>query len=745
MSLLAAVPGEFFSPNTASGFPWWFRWPGRSAQSGDLLVVRFCIPNYRVPVGRGPLDAPAVSIPEGWVWVGSQVRESGGDPDVVPWLMVWLARRGPAPAAPFLEVLVDEPAPREFVEPQWPWSFGLPWLWHFRGEQSISQAEPVAMSPYGAYAPPPPHPPSGPGTVVSYIDDRGEGKRSQWPHQRIGFSTAAPGESGFQPDAYGRVVSPLGTPDPMHVVQLLKWNVGGQIPEYFQFMEAWELWPNQRLWAWTLTAVPGVKPRRPEIVGAPMPDQTEQEASPEYGWLHHHQQRRVPASFDLSWRYVPGLVGPQTGVAIRRKAWWQSGYQWLAADGSWTASETVIPTSTASRVISGLLTPSTTSLWVAVQAGGVLSQYSAPLHVVRHAPATLSAFVSAAVDGPSVTTLTDTLTPWLRMTAAAGAGATLSARQIEVVDTASGAVHASVTDADFGPWRITPPLENLRAYRVRVRVAQNDDDWTEWVEASVTTDLPVPDDLALTATLGAHATSGAPGVVLHVTCPTWADAPIFDWSPEGVVIEVQRSADGGASWVAPGEHPSRKGAIEWELTDYGPPSGVPLLYRVRARVPVEGGGWAHTAWAATTAAVSLTAATQWLIDPTRPEWAVRLREFNRELPARDSGARPHDVLGQDRQEVAYGTPRWGTGKVSVRAFSLEEHDALMRLLESQGLLLHRGCVVRSLRDDSRRQEPDVWMRVVGQITPALGWQGPTQWRNVEVEYAVAADPAEPVA
>lgn len=238
----------------------------------------------------------------------------------------------------------------------------------------------------------------------------------------------------------------------------------------------------------------------------------------------------------------------------------------------------------------------------------------------------------------------------------------------------SGEVVSASAGADVGP------LENGDTYRAYVRVAQTVNGalhWSDWAYDQFTMDV----DTADVDTVTAVATDASGLITITVE---------WDNASEGwAYIEVQRSIDGGATWVdvrgATYVATVDSGATDFTVTDYEVPNGVDANYRARATYLSSGqpitGSWVESS------AESWNSTDCWLKAPNDPTLNTTFKLGGRDEYRRRRRSGVFEVLSADAPVVVSDVRSTRSGVLRVVTESAAEAAALSDLLDGAAVLL----------------------------------------------------------
>lgn len=439
--------------------------------------------------------------------------------------------------------------------------------------------------------------------------------------------------------------------------------------------------------------------------------------------------------WSIVWAYRAGMAGAQTAVAIKRvqgatTEWWD------AATATWESSEVVNPWTTQVMTFPTAAAPPAGSQWtMQVAARGTasltLSPYSAAVEFDNSAPPT----AAIAVEGRDAATgEVVELQPRVSITGVP-VRPPITAWQVEVVRTSDAVVVAvGAGEGQSGSWMVAPPLADATAYTARARVQQTGGAWSPWAQQGFSTHVRLPDAPSVTASVAAHPTSGAPGVLVGASWPLG----LFDWATP-IRVRVQRAGDDG-TWEDLALLGPMSGQRVLEVGDWLPPAGM-QAYRVRAEVGMPGGGVLAAPWGQSTPVASPRSGG-WLMPYGAPESAlqVQLREDGeRSVDLRIQAAAP---LASSRWVLGRGVPTRPTGSAVAQVWSAAQEQSLVELLCSGRLLLLTYCAERNLDTGEIETPRRLWLEATGQVQTSRPSQGPHALRHVSWQFVVSAPPEE---
>lgn len=369
-----------------------------------------------------------------------------------------------------------------------------------------------------------------------------------------------------------------------------------------------------------------------------------------------------------------------------------------AAPGSATIFATVsstTPTTRAGLTVTGWTDPQVDAAYINVQwiAGAGISGrlYEAYLDVryvaIPVATVVLPTGTVSDTNTPLVT-WTDTLdtdggpqTQYeVKIYSAAQYGAGGFSADTSTVTAGSGIVASNATS-----WQDTVILANA-TYRAYVRVAQTVNGtvlWSAWAFGGFTISVALPAVPTLTVT--AESTNGR--IKLDLTANSG--------SATTDRMELQRSIDAGATWVAVRTIDSDAGLVYSTTTrttyDYEAPNGTLTQYRARA-LHSYSGVYAASAWSSPGSA-TWTATDWWLKQPTQPALNVRLAfgaltsYATVDRVARNGVFMP---LGAALPIVVSDTRSGSTGAIVITFATGALEDSLNLLLDAVSTLLLQG-------------------------------------------------------
>lgn len=241
-----------------------------------------------------------------------------------------------------------------------------------------------------------------------------------------------------------------------------------------------------------------------------------------------------------------------------------------------------------------------------------------------------------------------------------------------------------------GPGLVRPvatPIANA-TYRAYVRTAQTVNGaalWSAWVFGGFV--LSVTPPAVPTLALTAQSTSGR----IQAVITTGGGATTTDR------VELQRSVNGGTSWLAVRNTETYDGTIAYPaapvtILDYEAPNGTLTSYRARALHSYTG-IYAASAWS-TTATATWTATDWWIKHPNVPALNLKLTQAMFSYADINHGARATSFLplGASLPIVVSDTRGGPTGTVVLTLATLVSQDALDALLDTVATLLLQGPV-----------------------------------------------------
>lgn len=252
-------------------------------------------------------------------------------------------------------------------------------------------------------------------------------------------------------------------------------------------------------------------------------------------------------------------------------------------------------------------------------------------------------------------------------------------------DTSTPTAASGILDGTATTWPDDVILPNA-TYRAYVRVAQTVNGtatWSAWAFGGfiINVALPAVPTLALTA----EATSGRVKVDLTANAGTATTDR----------MELQRSTDGGATWLPVRNTDGDDGLVLSSTTrtiyDYEAPNGTLTSYRARS-LHNYSGVYAASAWS-TTGTVTWSSSDWWLKDPTAPALNLKLAfgaltsYSNVDRAARNGVFMP---LGAALPVVVADTRAGPAGSVAVTVATLALATSLNALLDAAAVLLLQG-------------------------------------------------------
>lgn len=250
----------------------------------------------------------------------------------------------------------------------------------------------------------------------------------------------------------------------------------------------------------------------------------------------------------LSWQHNPVDTTPQTAYELQHR---------LVGSGTWT---TLSGTTALSRTLTGYSSGQSVEWRVRTKgAHADWSPYSAvaTFSIAARPTATISS-PGASVTAPSVTVT------WAYFQAQSQAQ---SAWEVEIVEGAT-LIASGAGAGTTSSWASPNVLADGGSYTIRVRVRSSAGLWSSWATLSISVDYlePAPSDLT------AQWQDGYGNVLLSAT------AVSDGTSPETVSQSIERSTDGGNTWVTLADGLG----IDATLVDWQSPSAGTFHYRVKA-------------------------------------------------------------------------------------------------------------------------------------------------------------------
>lgn len=252
--------------------------------------------------------------------------------------------------------------------------------------------------------------------------------------------------------------------------------------------------------------------------------------------------------------------------------------------------------------------------------------------------------------------------------------------------TSTPTVSSGITASSALLWQATANLANA-TYRSYVRVAQTVNGvqhWSAWVNGQYIVNVAIPG----TPTLALTPFSSA-GYIQTVTT-TVAGAATTD------NIELQRSTDGGTTWLAVRNNEGSDGILDAEgdgtttVLDYEAPNGTVTSYRARA-LHNYSGVFAASAWS-TTQTATWTSTDWWIKHPNRPTLNLKLTQALLSYATVERGARNgvFQPLGATLPIVISDTRAGETGTTVLVLTTVAAQNALDTLLDQAATLLLQG-------------------------------------------------------
>lgn len=211
-------------------------------------------------------------------------------------------------------------------------------------------------------------------------------------------------------------------------------------------------------------------------------------------------------------------------------------------------------------------------------------------------------------------------------------------------------------------------------------------------------------------------------------------------------VELQRSVDGGTTWLAVRNSETDDGTIAYPaapvtIRDYEAPNGTLASYRARA-LHNYSGLYAASAWTATSSATWSATSDWWIKDPNKPA-------LNLKLPAGTAGAMFSyaDVTRAARRGIfqpvgaalavsVYDTPASATGTIVVQLRTRAELNVLEALIEEATTLLLQGPVAHD--------EPDRYVSFGDMGAVRVLDKGWSQVRRVTLPWVEVGSPPNPL-
>lgn len=337
---------------------------------------------------------------------------------------------------------------------------------------------------------------------------------------------------------------------------------------------------------------------------------------------------------------------------------------------------------------------------------------------------------TAAVSAPTGT-VTTTSAPQVKWTHTAGTdGGPQSRYEAKVFSAAqygAGGFNPSTSTATWASGQtvgsantVTPPALPNDTYRAYVRTAQTtggEAQWSDWAYS------------------GFVLAAGSPPVVLSVTA-TGDDAHARNRivvardssGPAWDHVEVQRSDDGGVSWV-----PVRGGSVailvdQWIGYDHEAGNGVPAFYRARGSF-----GTVVGAYTSSVSSAAWSSPDVWLRNLRYPSQSLVVSLTSATEPEWEISQGVHRAVGRPDPVVISDVRQLSTGSFTVELFSLADELALRGLLDGDAVMLQFPAAM---------EEESIYL-VPGRISRARQTEiACSGWRYITVEYVQVAMPPD---
>lgn len=219
----------------------------------------------------------------------------------------------------------------------------------------------------------------------------------------------------------------------------------------------------------------------------------------------------------------------------------------------------------------------------------------------------------------------------------------------------------------------TSPLDNSTTYRAYGRTAQlinGYPHWAEWAFSSFTTSYTLPVIASITATADNTLARQRLVVTRTVMSPTWTG------------VEVQRSLDGGTTWVfVRGATNVLPPGDVWIGYDYESANGVAAIYRARALTPMFTGPWL------TSSGSTVTTTATWLKDLRNTARNRTVRAKTLPSPSRGRAQGEHVVVGRADPVIVSDVRQTTRGTVTFVTMTETAADDLLALTDATVLLL----------------------------------------------------------
>lgn len=254
----------------------------------------------------------------------------------------------------------------------------------------------------------------------------------------------------------------------------------------------------------------------------------------------------------LSWTHVPTDSSPQSSYELQHRL----------SGGSWTNTGEVTSTTSSHTLTAGTYPAGSVVEWQVRTSG----EHPDPGPWSAVASYAVSATPTATINAPSATLDTSSTTvEWGYYNAA---GSPQAAYEVRVVDADSGVTYASTNGTGTATaWTTPASIPNNTDVDISVRVRSAAGIWSAWDEVTRSV-LYVP---PLPPILNAAWVDGFGYALVEV----FADSDGV--APETASLVLERSVDGGNTWVEVGTY-----ATEGNVLDYQAPSGGTFHYRATA-------------------------------------------------------------------------------------------------------------------------------------------------------------------
>ncbi len=215
-----------------------------------------------------------------------------------------------------------------------------------------------------------------------------------------------------------------------------------------------------------------------------------------------------------------------------------------------------------------------------------------------------------------------------------------------------------------------PTAGTWRAYVRTAQTVNGQPQWSDWAFSAFTTSYTEPTIAAVAVTANTAQARFDVLVTRTVMSPTW------------IGCDVQRSTDGGATWVfVRGATNAPASGTTFAVTDYEAPFATSTLYRARAVSALITGPWLVAT------AATITPTTAWLKAVSVP--SLNIPVCLRDAPTESYGITQgvNVVLGRDEPVVLSDVRRLAVGSFSVLTPDAATRAALLALMRTASVLL----------------------------------------------------------